>query len=388
MTARKTALIATLPKSGTWFAHSFLWSYKQMLNNAAAYADGSFIPDIKHALRDRKIRGEASYRDMPGIHELFVCHSVCPGFYELGDKRFNEWEALYFPLMHDSYSWYNCGEAYMRDHAGWDNATPQLNSEARIVYLYRNPLDHFVSHYRHLCSHVDPKYKCRVMSDGSLVRVSGIGDFVFNFGALGAFIKHFYSFRQMQLRFPGQVMMVPYERMAVKPETTMESIMAFIGIAPDSPEKQRMARDALGLCSRKSMMALEAEIGHSMLGDRTGSEKHVSNSANIGKWMGSFSDDDLAQIEAALNLFDISLDDFHIDEDDNYDLSVIVGISQEKRRVYQNAFLLQQMASVGIQVSWLRRQLDKARTEARFMRLLRHNSIISTLQKITIRLRA
>src|SRR5262249_2592774 len=161
------------------------------------------------------------------------------------------------------------------------------------------------------------------------------------------------------------------ERLAVDPEGTMGDILGFIGAVPDSPQKKRMVRDALSLCSRKAMINIEKELGHSILADRAGTEKHISVGMTTGKWMGSFSTEDLIRIEAALNLFDITLEDFRIDEDDNYDLSAVTGISEERRRVYQNSFLLQQIASVGLQVSWLRRQLDKARMEARFLRLLR-----------------
>jgi len=365
-TKERIALIATLPKSGTWYSHAFFWCYEQLLSHSDAYMQGRFMPDLARALRGKSIRNKSTHRDTLGIDGLFICHTTCPGFRESGDARYGQWDALHFPLPYD---W---GQMYLRHHNKWEMLNPAANPGARIVYLYRNPLDHFVSYYQHALQHVDDNHRYRTLPDGTRVPVANLHDFVFDFGALGAFIKQVYSFRQMQQRFPGQVMLVPYERLTTQPAETYAAMLSFLGAPPDTPLKRRLFDDALCMCSKESLMAVESNLNRSLSASHVPEGRHIRD-GRIGKWKAHFSCADLEAIESVLNAFAMTLADFNLTDGESSAAALheLVPPDPVRRQKYQTDFFQQQLGFTEMHTAALKRQMSIPRQMMRVLKSLR-----------------
>lgn len=307
MTAKPNVnLIATLPKSGTWYSHTFFWYYGELLRHADEFLAGNFQPDLETILKNQKMSQETYHPDTLGVDKLYIMHSTCPGFHDLNDTRYSIWQTLHFPNMG-----YNLGEPHFDRTNDIELLNPKTNSDARIIYLYRNPLDHFISYYHHTLKHKDNRHRLKTLTDGSQSPITDLRDFVFEYSALGAFIKHFYTFKQMQQKYPANVLMMPYESLTTDPAEGFAKILEFMGAAPDSPTKQILFKEALLNSSKESLSAIENKLNMALAGDQTGNEKHIRDGA-IGKWQQQFNEDDIAMIEAALNIFGISLNDFKL----------------------------------------------------------------------------
>lgn len=301
---KKVSLIATLPKSGTWYSHAFFWCYDQLLQNPGNYLKGKFRPDLENALQNNRIRNQTTHTGTLGIDKLHICHSICPGFHDLEELHRQRWEALHFPV-----TGYNWAEKELRYLGEWDLLNPKVNPQSKIVYLYRNPLDHFVSYFRHSQSHVDDSHRFKYLASGSRLPITNIHDFVFSFGALSAFIKHYYTFKQMQLHFPNNIMMMPYEHLTANPKQIFHQILSFLGAAPDNPTKLKLLKDSVDMCSKESLMKIESKMNKALGNDQFAGERHIRG-GETGKWKSFFSEKELIAVEMALRSFKISLNDF------------------------------------------------------------------------------
>jgi len=299
------------------------------------------------------------------------------------DERAGLWQALCFPLP------YNWGENFIRDNGKWHALNPIVNPEARIVYLYRNPLDHFVSYFRHAQGHVDASHQSRTLADGTVAPIRDLREFVFDAGMLGAFIKHYYSFRQMQARSPQQVLMMPYEQLTTTPDLAFAEILAFFGAPVDDPLKQRLFGDALALCSKESLMAVEAKLAGSIAGDQKAGEKHIRG-GEIGKWARHFSDVDLERIEAAFGLFGMSLREFELSG--GRDLSWLSSTPEATLQAHRITFLEQELTLAGIAAKATPHPGKAARwlthAKARMMSTLRRSPLGPSLRAARQKLRA
>ncbi len=346
-TARNKVLIATLPKSRTWYSHSFFWCYSQLLRRSDDYLMGKFVPDLLVALRDKEIGHKSTYHSDQGLHDMYICHAICPGFQESEDIRHHEWESLYFPLP------YNWGETYIQEEKSWDSLNPAGNADARIVYLYRNPLDHFVSYYSHIQNHVVDKHRYYLLPDGKRRKIKNLHDFVFEFGALGAFIKHYYSFRQMAALFPGQVMLMPYEQLTTDPRNAFEALLSFIGMPMDNPLKRYMFSEALTMSSKESMVRIEETLGRSLIGDQINNGRHIRD-GRIGKWKEYFSDGDVRKIESIFRMFDMSLNEFTLGSD----VPGLIPAAIIEKQQHQIDFLQRQLQRLATENNVLQEKIE------------------------------
>lgn len=352
---------------------TFFWCYDQLLRNAEDYLTGNFQPDLIGTLRDKTLNDWSFHSDIFGIDTFFITHTLCPGFEELGDRSSAEWKALYVPFG------YNPGESLIRDLDKWEDLYPMKNPLARIVYIYRNPLDHFVSYYRHTLNHKDESHRLKILPDGQKQPITDLRDFIFNAGALGACIKHYYSFLRMKEAYPQQVLLMPYERLTAQPETAFAEIMAFLNI----PVHTQLFPDALKMCSKQSLMKIEAEMGRALGADQTkGSEKHIRD-GKVGKWQEHLSAEDIERIEAVFNAFGISLKDFIITETSETAASLpIPQLDPLKARDYQIAFFRQQLAWTGIQTAALRNDLVKIKSQMRAFQLFKRSPAAAPLRAL------
>ena len=96
-------------------------------------------------------------------------------------------------------------------------------------------------------------------------------DYLFESG-LPSYAKQFISFQAMAARHPTLVRLVPYERLMRHPS----GVLTTIARSPlGRPAGLADARDALHLARREHMKAIEAELGHSLDGTRTGGGSHI-----------------------------------------------------------------------------------------------------------------
>jgi len=300
----KIALIATLPKSAAWYLHTFFWCYDQLLQNSSKFFSKKFYPDLAAALQNDNISKLETFKESLGLDKLFVCHTICPGFEESNDKRFAMWKTLRFPFVG-----YNWGENYLREIKYWERLQLENNSQAKIIYVYRNPLDHFVSFYHHAQNHIDDNHRYKTLLDGSRIPITNLHNFIFQFGILNSFIKHYYSFKQMQLMYPDKILLIPYETLVTSPHQTFSRILDFIDATPDTDDKRELYEVALSMCSKEALMKIEEKYNISLAHDQIQGQRHIRG-GDIGKWKTELLEDELEAIELTLNMFDISLKDF------------------------------------------------------------------------------
>lgn len=296
------SLISTLPKSGTWFLLTFFWCYQQMLNNHNNGGRNEFVPDLSGALRDGLISETTS---LEPLENLIVCHSGLPGFEQGDDPLFDRWNALKFPFP------YNWAEGRLKEESKWEELNPFTHKDVRIVYVYRNPLDHLLSYFRFGQKHVDDIHRTKILSDGTRVPVTELHDFVFDFGGLDGFIKHYYPFKQMSLKLPNNILMVSYESLITNQNEIINEILKFINMDSDTSAKRAIVSRALAMCTKDALLSIEEKMGRSMNGMMQGKEKHIQ-CGKIGKWIDNFSSAEIEAIEYRLNEFNISLNEFNL----------------------------------------------------------------------------
>lgn len=356
---RKIALISTLPKSGTWYSQIFFWYYTQLLLNQEQYFRGDFKPDLVNALRERKIKHEIVSAESLKLDKLYICHSVCPGFYELNNAHYWKYSALHFPVHG-----YNWGEDFIRLRNDWGFFNPTLNPDARIVYIYRNPLDHFVSYFHHTKNHIHANQRVKTFIDGQSISINNLHDFIFTFGGLSGFIKHYYPYKIMRLLFPQQIMLISYEELTRNPNETFNKILSFIGAEPLGSLQKQLVDDALLMCQIESLIQIETQLNRSLANDQLGEGRHIRG-GEIGKWQTQLNAQELEAIEIALNTFDISLNDFCLVKDESPTI-ILPWLMDMKSKQYSHEFFQHQLNELGQQLISTREQLKQAKKHIQF----------------------
>ena len=97
-------------------------------------------------------------------------------------------------------------------------------------------------------------------------------DYLFE-SALPSYAKQFISFQALAERHPGQVRLVPYERLMAQPVEVLAGILDHLSGAPR--ERPALA-DAVWLARREHMKAIEKELGRSLDGTRIDRGSHIT----------------------------------------------------------------------------------------------------------------
>ena len=281
-------LLATMPRSGTWYSFYFL----------------EFL-DIHLSGRETlNTRLGVEIYDSLKLGKISV-HATCPGFEEayVGPLR-EPWDAL------DYYSaGYDFGSGTFIEN-NMDVFAPTRNPGIRIVYLYRNPLDQCVSYYRHAENHVRDE-KRKVGSDNGKDRpIESLSDFMRSAG-LDSYIKQYLSYRLMSQKYDANILMVPYEKLIRHPHRSYRRMLRFWNVPVDA-SGMRMAMDkAITSAAPESLRNIEAVLGNTLGRDQesTSNESHLRG-GKIGKWREALSTDDIEFAEKRLAAFDLALSDF------------------------------------------------------------------------------
>ncbi len=177
------ATISVLPKSSYLGVIFFFQVYSRLLNNPYEKIEYSAIPMFYEL--------SSTY----GKEYLDIVHTQCPKFNDIARNNQHQlWQALNYDL---NIPW----NMQLRDSLG-----EEYSAQHRIVFIYRNPLDQLLSHYRYLKG-------IETHSSKVNVELNDFTDFIFKRDALSSYIKMFYSYHIMRQYYPEHILFVPYEEL-------------------------------------------------------------------------------------------------------------------------------------------------------------------------------
>lgn len=280
----KSGFIGTMPRSGTWYLSLLLRFYDEL-------SQGKPLSIPSHG--QAYIRSQVAL----GVEHIAVFHAICPGFEHLQGPTREAWDRLSFFC-----DGYDIHQVFMEQSRCI--LDPCCNPNARIGYLYRNPLDQAVSAYSHAIS------SDRV--DKEMGVYSNPREFYLKAG-LVSYIKQFFTYKTMRELYPNQVALFRYEDLNRAPKATFESILRFLGHDPSDGICQRHVETALDQASIDSVRNIEKLLGHSLADDqRDPNGSHVKD-GRIGKWKEVFKPEDLEQTQTTMAEFGIPMDFFTLD---------------------------------------------------------------------------
>lgn len=273
------ACLLTIPRSGTWYT-SYLFEY--------------FYQSLAHISRDA---WEPAFRLFPELTLAKLhAHSICPGFIEFYHGKLRpEWDTLEFKIP-------GINSGYLLLQQNQKLFSPLQNPQARIIHLYRNPLDQAISICRHLKHH---------LLANEVGDVDDLFGFIRNVN-LESYIKIHFTFEKMREAFPANILMIPYEEMIACPEATFSRMLNFYGISLKSEMAQAALKRAISLASIDNMKALENKSGESLGKDQAClTERHI-RSGSVGQWKDRLTSSELGYINDRLAKFEIRLETFDI----------------------------------------------------------------------------
>ena len=287
----RIALVATMPRSGTWFSFYFFEFLDVFLTDRGTL-NTKLDLHVLHGLKLGKLH----------------THCLCPGFLEHynGEHR-AAWDDLdfYTPAYNFGYERFIEGNEAVFD--------PRRNQALRIVYLYRNPLDQMVSFYRHIEKHRQLAARTFVDETGVERPFESLSDFVETAG-IAAYIKQFFSYAAMASG-PGEtaadnILMMPYERLLRDGDNSYTRILEFLGFALDDDRARAAFAKARNASKMESLRVLEQAMPGALARDQSAADETHMRGGEVGKWKAALDDGDLALISDRLAQFGIGLADF------------------------------------------------------------------------------
>jgi hypothetical protein len=285
-------LVATMPRSGTWYNNLFYTSYFSVLAGNTKWRAG---------LLDADLAGES------GANWHFrINHMECPGFADWTGPLREAWDGLKchaVPIFGD----------LTIDPESLEMLDPSVNQEVRIVYCYRNPLDQAVSAFQHSQKHTDMSKLLSIVEQNGVERlIEDTRDYLYSKG-IYTYIRQFLTYKLMKKAYPDNLLLIKYEDLVRSPSLVFAQSLEFMGHPVNSVARQQAFSGALKFSSMESVKNIEKLMGHSIAGDQVDPEaSHVSDGA-IGKWKRFFNQNDLLRINERLAVFGMSLEEFTLD---------------------------------------------------------------------------
>lgn len=285
---RYLPLLATIPRSGTWFLR-FAVSFLCHLERGGRITDrltGRAYGDPKGALFDfsRFVGGPLFHVEgvLPNRY-LFIGHTVCPGFTEAASE-ISWWSATPFHVR--GYDYFGDGWNYARvpvELARWSPGRrllrawndgldcirvdlPAITRAAahgpgpRAVLVYRDPVEQAASYFWYCRTHKDSSYRYQ---DGRDLADMSFEEYLLKY-ALVSYAKQFISFQEMARRFPGRIMLLGYDELMSSPAFMLGAILDHLGGAPRA---RPLLADAVDLARAEHLKAIEMELGRSLDGN-------------------------------------------------------------------------------------------------------------------------
>ncbi|CAA7618467.1 sulfotransferase domain-containing protein [Magnetospirillum sp. UT-4] len=278
------ASLFTMPRSGTWYLFYFFEFLDALVSGR---------PWIK------TIHGFEDYPSL-GFFKLHM-HGIYPGFESAGHPDFVEkWRG-----MNRDDPAIDASRGTIQQYQ--DVFCPHLNERARVIYVYRNPLDQIVSAFHHKARH---RVELGIDRDRyQTAQVAYLNEYARTEG-IDLFLAQFMTFDHMRQRAGEHLLMIRYEDLMADPATMFRRMLAFLGADMDSPERQAAIARALEITSRDQMREFERMRGRSLAGDRgEAGQSHIQSGAS-GRWQDVVSADTIAAIRARMAEFGLDLDSF------------------------------------------------------------------------------
>jgi hypothetical protein len=309
-------ILSTIPRSGTWFLR-YTVSFLCHLERGGRIDDrltGKIFGDPSGPRFDfQRFKGGPLFwvrGALPAEH-LFIGHTVCPGFADLGAKidwwRRTAFHVPGYDYLHEGMN-YRYTPVELAPYRYTPIRVPALERSAkqghgrRIVFVYRNPLDQAASYYRYCQNHRDPAYNTY---KGRPLTTVPFHEYLFEC-ALLSYAKQFLSFQILAARHPDLVGLLPYERLMSRPVEVMTDVLDHLSGAPAN---RPALGDALWLARSEHMKAIERELGHSLDGTRNGHRSHIrqANARRRDDW---FDDATRSEVMTVLRVRGVDLDLF------------------------------------------------------------------------------
>lgn len=295
----RVGVIATLTRSGTWYCRCFFFAFHKLLNGDKF--DSTELVREFYA-EDREFR---NIKKTIGLDKLIIAHATCPGFKEHyhGNLR-DAWDKLEFygeGQAHDN------GDIIMQKPRRKKVYDPYYNRNAKIVYFYRNPLDQAVSFLARLPDYQRKHTMYKKDASGGKVFFTDVKEYIYSAG-LDAYIKQFFTFKEMRKIFPKNILMIPYEHLIREPEKTFTALLEHFGYEAQSEWQKVKVRQAIELASQENLKKAEQKLGMSLANEGAPGTSHMRGGA-VGKWKDYFDEIDLDKIEKRMAEFNLSLKD-------------------------------------------------------------------------------
>ena len=276
-------LVATMPKSGTWYTKYFFHYYNDYFNGANS--DGVLSEKERGIVR--------IYKDNLKLDKFLVAHTVNPLRRDIL-KDNPKWHELDF-YVH-GFDW---ASNIIFQEEGFHDALQ--TGILKIVYLYRNPLDQAVSFFRHIQKHKDDRHTYCYNQDGEKIVFKDTQDYFLRVG-MDAYIKQFLSYSD----YPNDALMISYEQLTTHPEQSFRTIIEyFCGEVHEEAFQHALRKSSIG-----EMKNLEESLGRALGNDQTDQqERHVRDGA-IGKWKSHFSTEAVEEIRAKFAEYGIPIENF------------------------------------------------------------------------------
>jgi hypothetical protein len=179
--------------------------------------------------------------------------------------------------------------------------SPVRNPDVRIVYVYRNPLDHSVS----ACRQVNNRAR-----GGSAPLTPR--EHLFESGGIWHYIKQHVTFVHMKRLFPEQVMMIPYEELTRDPAGVFARILGFWNWQIANGRDLDAFAYALDASSMEKLRERERATGRALGGTALSEAGSHIQGGIVGGWKDAFTREDLAEAERRLGRFGLSLSEFDL----------------------------------------------------------------------------
>tara|TARA_B100000989_G_scaffold299059_1_gene292672 strand:+ start:3302 stop:4291 length:990 start_codon:yes stop_codon:yes gene_type:complete len=298
-------LISTMTRSGTWYNREFYYFYNELLKGRKKK---DIFNNMVATHKKLKYRIPTDMNKL-GFDIMFIQHWLCPGFVENYNGKYKKkWNELNFYSSHVPGKF----TEYMKLKNVEEKVNPYKNSNSKVIFYFRNPLDQNVAYFKGIQDHKDRNLLSYMNKETNKREYfKNISHFLKTVG-MDMYIKHFLSFKLTEELFPNNILLMSYENMVRDPEENFIKSLKFLGHNIKLKKYESEFFEALDLSSKESIMALEKRYGHAISRSfNTNNAKHIKD-AKVGKWEGILNDDDLKYIDLRLNEFGLKLDNFQI----------------------------------------------------------------------------
>ncbi|XP_074280201.1 cytosolic sulfotransferase 5-like [Silene latifolia] len=174
----------------------------------------------------------------------------------------------------------------LHTHLPYDSLPESIrSSKSKILYIGRNPMDTFVSHW-----HFFPKMM-KNMSINEDFKLPSIEEYFEEFcqGKIlcGPFFEHVLGYWKQSLELPNKVLFLKYEDLKDDPIVHLKKLAEFVGV-PFTPQEENdgVVKEIIELCSINNLK--ELEVNKSGIMNKVIDNKTFFRKGEVGDWTNYF----------------------------------------------------------------------------------------------------